>query len=105
MAVQYTKDARGRFQRGLHLQIPAQARTDEKRTQQMKGSREHTNDIQATKNSQHLPVTQTHKDRILRRIRRNKHARSNQKPSVAEIVVRIAAALMMIAVCVQAISR
>jgi hypothetical protein len=71
----------------------------------MKGSRGHTNQIQATTNSQHLPVTQTPKDRILRKIRRNKHAQSKQEPSVAEIVVRIAAALMMIAVCVQAISR
>jgi hypothetical protein len=71
----------------------------------MKGSREHTNDIQATTDSQPLPVTQTPKGRILRRIRRNRHAGSNHEPSIAEIVVRIAAALMMIAVCVQAISR
>lgn len=45
------------------------------------------------------------KERIRRRIQHNKHARFRETPSIAEIVVRIAAIILMIAVCAQAISR
>ena len=45
------------------------------------------------------------KERIRRRIRHNKHARFRETPSKAEIVVGIAALIMVFAVCVQAISR
>ena len=45
------------------------------------------------------------KERIRRRIRNNKHARFRAMPSIAEIVVRIAAIILVIAVCAQAISR
>ena len=71
----------------------------------MNGAQQHTNEIQAATNGQHSPLIQTTKDRILRRIRRNMQTRSNQEPSVAEAVMRIATALMMVAVCVQAFSR
>jgi hypothetical protein len=71
----------------------------------MKRSQQHPNDIQAAATNQHLPVIQSPKDRILGRIRRSKHSRNNEVPSVAEIAVRIAAVLMMIAVCAEAVSR
>ena len=71
----------------------------------MKRSQQHPNEIQAATTNQHSPVIQSPKDRILRRIRRNMHSRSNRGPSVAEVAVRIATVLMMIAVCVEAVSR
>jgi hypothetical protein len=45
------------------------------------------------------------KERIRRRIQHNKHARSRETPSIAEIVGRIAAIILVIAVCAQAMSR
>ena len=45
------------------------------------------------------------KERIRRRIRHNKHTRFREMPSIAEIVVRIATIILVIAVCAQAISR
>jgi hypothetical protein len=71
----------------------------------MKGQRQYTIDIQDATTNRHLPVIESSKNRILRRIRRSKHARNNKEPSVAEIVMRIAAALMMIAVSAEAVSR
>lgn len=55
--------------------------------------------------SQCPPDLDLFKERIRRRIRHNKHARFREMPSIAEIVVRIAAIILVIAVCAQAISR
>jgi hypothetical protein len=45
------------------------------------------------------------KERIRRRIRQNKRARLRETPSTAEIAGRIAAIILVIAVCAQAVSR
>ena len=45
------------------------------------------------------------KERIRKRIRQNKHARLRETPSTAEIVGRIVAIILVIAVGVQAVSR
>jgi hypothetical protein len=76
-----------------------------RRIHQMKGYQQYSSYIEAATTGQRLPVIQAPKDRILRRIRRSSHARVIQAPTIAEIVVRIAAALILISVCAQAISR
>ena len=47
----------------------------------------------------------TPKDRILRRIRRLRRAETPQVPSIAETAVRMAAILMVVALCLRALHR